>query len=77
MILAELPYSHESASGARSVAFFNPLDASSLASLMLEIIEGKLHSFVRVPTVQYSHPYSPTWDALFNVLLEDESLTTR
>lgn len=77
MILAELPYSHESASGARSVAFFNPLDSSSLASLMLEIIEGKLHSFVRVPTVQYSHPYSPTWDALFNVLLEDESLTTR
>ena len=70
MILADLPYAHNTASGAASTAFFPVRDAGKLASLMQEVIQGKPESFGPVPTQDIQPPYAAGWDELFGILLK-------
>ena len=70
MILADLPYAHETASGAGEVAFFDTMNANELADRMQDIIEGRLEHFVPVPADSYSKPYAQGWDSLFDLLLK-------
>lgn len=77
MILADLPYARETASGALKAAFFDALDSCSLASLMSDVISGQSHSFASVPEVEASDPKAYSWNELFEILLSDESPSVR
>lgn len=70
MILADLPYAHNTASGAASAAFFSVKDADKLASLMHEVIKGSMDSFGPVPQQDLQPPYAAGWDELFHMLLK-------
>ncbi len=76
MLLADLPYSHESAAGAPEVAFFPAEDYRRLATMMLEWIQSKPSSFAQVPVMHHKEPTADSWEELFKLLLH-ESITTR
>jgi glycosyltransferase involved in cell wall biosynthesis len=69
MILADLPYAHETAAGASQVAFFPVMDAAALSGRMQEVMEGTLSSFGPVEAVEIAPPCAQDWEALFNLLL--------
>ena len=69
MILADLPYAHNTAGGASSVAFFPVSDAAALAGMMQEVLEGSLASFGPVDKEPAAPPVAAGWEALFNMLL--------
>lgn len=77
MILADLPYAHESASGAAAVSFFDISDTEGLADRMELVIQGKITNFVRIIPRPVEAPFAPDWDTLFALLLNDESSATR
>ena len=76
MILADLPYARESSAGARKVAFFKPYDAHELARQIELVIKRNLDNFVPIIPRPQREPFAPTWDALFEHLLNDEDTST-
>lgn len=56
MLIADLPYAHETAAGAKYVAFFNPDTPKMLADRMSEVINGDLFNFSSVPLVNIELP---------------------
>lgn len=70
MIVADLPYAHETASGAEQVAFFNPNDSIQLAELMLRVINRDMSLFHPVHPRKLNSPYTCSWNELFNILLK-------
>ncbi len=70
MILADLPYAHNTAAGASMAAFFPVTDAEILAGLMQEVIENEKKSFGPVPVPEFKAPYAENWDRLFDILLK-------
>ena len=77
MILADLPYAHETATGAEKVAFVCTCDTDAWARQMELVILGKITNFVRIMPTRYEAPFAPSWEALFELLLNDESTPTR
>ena len=78
MILADLPYAHESAAGAPYVAFFPPDDPQSLAARMEEIIRQRLTAFTPIPPKDTESPFAESWGQLFGILLQGhEDTATR
>lgn len=77
MLLADLPYAHESASGASTVSFFDVKDAEDLAHQMELVIKRKISNFGRILSRTPESPYAPDWKAVFSLLLEDEGTSTR
>lgn len=69
MILADLPYAHNTAAGASRAAFFPVTDAEKLAGLMQEVIDREEKSFSTVPVHEFKAPYAENWDRLFDILL--------
>ena len=69
MILADMPYAHETAAGAGSVAFFDGRDAAALASCMEEILRNARIHFGPVGEKAIEEPLAVGWDALFKKLL--------
>ena len=70
MILADLPYAHETAAGASLAAFFPVTDARALAAAMESFLDGDLHGFHPVQVPSFPPPYASDWDALFQLLLK-------
>jgi glycosyltransferase involved in cell wall biosynthesis len=68
MLLADLPYAHETVGSHRQVAFFAPPDAQELAQLMKAAIEGEA-PFGRVIASHIEPPYCRSWEELFKLLL--------
>lgn len=77
MILADLPYAHESASGAEKVAFFEISDIEGLAEQMELVISGKISNFVRILPSTPEAPFAPDWESVFSLLLKNENTATR
>ena len=77
MILADLPYAHESASGAEKVTFFKISDIDGLARQMRLVISGKISNFVRIIPSTPEAPFAPDWETVFSLLLNDEGTPTR
>ena len=77
MILADLPYAHETAAGAEKVAFVPACDARAWAKQMELVICKKTTNFARIMPIRYEAPFAPGWEALFDILLNDESTPTR
>ena len=69
MLLADLPYAHETAGTYGNVSFFPPTDATKLASLMREFLSGTLHA---TPTTAstIAQPFADDWKELFDLLLQ-------
>ena len=71
MIVADLPYAHETAAGLSDISFFNPNDSAELALRMKEIMEGDFSNFGKVPSINILSPFVTSWEMLFNYLLKD------
>ncbi|MGL5920238.1 MAG: glycosyltransferase family 4 protein [Bacteroidales bacterium] len=70
MLLADLPYAHETASGCDLVCYFDPDNAEKLADLMQSLIRGELSEFKYIPAVSLSEPVAENWEDLFCYLLD-------
>jgi glycosyltransferase involved in cell wall biosynthesis len=71
MLLADLPYAHETSIGSSQTAFFNQNDPQDLADKMLKII-NKDYSFLQpVESKQIDNPFTQSWAELFNILLNE------
>lgn len=69
MLLADLPYAHETGAGYEKVAFFPADNAQILAEFMYKLIEGD-QSFLRpTPKVHLEPPVTTSWKEMFRVLL--------
>lgn len=69
MLLADLPYAHETAAGASQAAFFPVSDVQVLALRMQEVLEGDCTHLSPVPAVETAPPTAKGWEALFELLL--------
>lgn len=74
MIIADLPYAYETASGAKHAAFFDPNDYVSLASLMEDVINDDMNNFRTLAKSSIEQPYTHTWKELFDILLNKKIL---
>lgn len=75
MLLADLPYTHETAAGSQYVAFFDPNDPEQLAAYMKDIIKGDYSKLDPVPKVELSEPVAHNWAEVFQILLHDHKTT--
>ena len=69
MLLSDLPYAHETASGASNVCFFNPSDPKGLKERMKELIQDKCVALASVPKLDIKEPKADSWKELFEILL--------
>src|SRR5690606_10119988 len=66
MLLADLPYARETAGGSRHTAFFNPDKPETLATLMMQLINGEEQAiFKPVPITVMAEPVADRWSDLF------------
>lgn len=71
MLLADLPYAHETAAGAAAVDYFPPASAEELAWRMKRLIEGDCTFLRSQPLREYAEPKADNWEELFKLLLTD------
>ncbi len=67
MLLADLPYAHETAGGSLRTAFFCPNDVSDLKNKMKRLLEGDLSFLSPIGKKEASGVHS--WKELFDLLL--------
>lgn len=70
MIVADLPYAHETSAGGDKVAFFNPKSAEDLANKMERAINEDYSIFNPVAKIDYNSPVVYSWKDLFDTLLK-------
>lgn len=75
MLLADLPYAHETASGVDQVAFFNPEKPAELAGLMRKLINGTNDFLHKGASVKKEGIQVENWEGLFDLLLREEHPT--
>ena len=71
MILADLPYAHETSAGSVKTAFVNPDDPDTLADRMIDIINNDFNHYSAVPIVSVNEPKTKSWEELFNLLIKE------
>lgn len=71
MLLADLPYAHETAAGANQVAFFNPESQDELKMRMLQLIYNDTTSLQNVSKQDIQEPKAMNWSELFAQLIAD------
>jgi glycosyltransferase involved in cell wall biosynthesis len=69
MLLADLPYAHETANGCSQVAFFDPDNPHELASKMKSLIQGNTGFLETVKKNIILPPVAQSWQELFDILL--------
>lgn len=69
MLLADLPYAHETAVGSLLTAFFDPNNACQLAEMMKNLIEGDTSILAEIPIKTIRAPTVNNWGDLFTKLL--------
>lgn len=70
MIIADLPYAHETSNGGKQVAFYKVSTPQHLANLMLSVINGNLEDFLPNIQQKLEPPTASNWEEVFNLLLE-------
>lgn len=68
ILVADLPYAHETVGHYDKAKFFDPSDARQLAKYMLELMEGRLAFDICAAPVP-SQPFAADWGELFEKLL--------
>lgn len=69
MLLADLPYAHETAAGCEKVGFFDPESAEDLKEKMLQLVNGDNSPLQSVPSSVLEQPVAYSWQELFDKLL--------
>lgn len=69
MLLADLPYAHETAAGASKVGFFNPNDPMELKNRMKDLLKNDISALESVPKLEIEEPKADSWKELFEILL--------
>lgn len=72
MILADLPYAHETAAGAAAVSFIDPNNEDVLARRMIEVLNNDYSNFDAVPVLPLKDPQTYSWEELFKFLLKEK-----
>jgi glycosyltransferase involved in cell wall biosynthesis len=67
LLVADLPYAHETVGSYNHVSFFHPADAAELANLMQSIIENNWHP-EGAKMDEPSKPFTRNWDELWRLL---------
>ena len=70
ILIADLPYAHETASGSAMVCFFKPSDANELANRMEMVIMKKYGHFVPCNEKYIDAPFTHSWKEIFDLLLK-------
>lgn len=70
MLLADLPYAHETASGSCQTAFFDPENPKSLMNRMKRLVNGDVSFLKEIPHQVPAEPATNTWKELFDLLLQ-------
>jgi glycosyltransferase involved in cell wall biosynthesis len=68
ILVADLPYAHETCAGFRQVKFFDPEDEEALAEAMMRAAT-KTIQYESVPAVAISQPFAHNWSELWAILL--------
>lgn len=71
MLLADLPYAHETAAGSKQTAFFPAIDAMALKNEMKRMLVGDYAGLGEVPQARLNPPSADSWKALFDILLKE------
>lgn len=61
MLLADMPYAHETAAGSSQTAFFNTDKPEELAKLMLQLINGDYSCLKTIPNHIHQQPVAYNW----------------
>jgi glycosyltransferase involved in cell wall biosynthesis len=69
MLLADLPYAHETAAGSKQTDFFNPESAEELKNKMLQLIQGNTSFLKPVEKNIIAEPLAEDWKTLFDKLM--------
>ena len=69
MLLADLPYAHETAAGSAKTSFFNIHDANILKGKMKKLIDNDNSFLEPISKYEPEAPVSHTWEELFKMLL--------
>lgn len=69
ILLADLPYAHETASGQQQVAFFNVKNAHDLKNKMRSILNKDYSILSPIPKNKIKPPKTDNWETLFEQLL--------
>jgi len=70
MIVADLPYAHETAGNYLQTIFFKPYDHKQLACYMIQLMDNTLEFKEReVPKIE--EPYAENWQKLLSLLLKN------
>lgn len=69
MLLADLPYAHETAEGSLKTAYFEPDNPKQLAKKMAELIQGDESGLSLQPVLELAEPRADNWEELFTKLL--------
>lgn len=70
MLLADLPYAHETSAGSTQTAFFSPRDAKELAEEMETLLARNTAFLQNIPENPQKNTHLIGWDRLFTVLLQ-------
>jgi hypothetical protein len=71
MLLADLPYAHESSIGSQLTAFFDQSNPKDLAHKMMKIINKDYSLLHPINEIQIDSPFTKSWENLFNILLNE------
>ena len=71
LLLADLPYAHETVGDYEKVKFFDPGDPRQLAAYMGSLIKGDL-VYDGNRAVPVENPFARDWDQLFTILLSSK-----
>lgn len=69
MLLADLPYAHDTAAGSKWVSFFNPDDPEALAAQMVALLRGDRSFLKTMAKKTLAEPFAMNWLDLFHKLL--------
>ena len=72
MLLADMPYAHEAASGCRKVSFFDINNHKELASKVKRLIAGDTSFLSPVNEIEINGPKANSWEELLNKLISLE-----
>lgn len=68
MILADLPYAHETANNAKYVSWFAPDDAEKLATIIKNVLKEELSGFAPIENKKINSPHTRNWVELFEIM---------
>lgn len=71
MLLADLPYAHETGAGSKQTAFFPATDVIALKDEMKRVLVGDYSKLKEQPRKKMSSPSVTSWKGLFDLLLRE------